>query len=180
MVTFGHRLELHDSESEGRELPTESGTHGFRHPGWAATHRPFLNPSALVSFHCGVCVLFFRTWWWSPSLMASVPVLFIRNRNKLLSRLVEERTHKLQETMEKLALEERNSAVHEERNRIANEIHDSVQQGLSGLKLILDSLLKFDHVSDEVRSRLKKAKTILAFTHQEVHHAVWDMEANRA
>ncbi len=110
------------------------------------------------------------------SLMASVPVFFIRNRNKMLSRLVNERTYELRETMEKLRLEELNSAVHEERNRIANEIHDSVQQGLSGLKLILDSLLKHDNLSNVLKNGLGKAKTILAFTHQEVHHAVWDME----
>jgi len=108
--------------------------------------------------------------------MAAFPVIYIKKRNRVLSGLVEARTHELQETIEKLRIEERNSAIHEERNRIANEIHDSVQQGLSGLKLLLDSTLKFDSISDELRIRLNKAKSILAFTHQEVKHAVWDME----
>lgn len=109
-------------------------------------------------------------------LLASIPVTYVRNRNQILTRLVDERTQELQDTMEKLREKERNSVIHEERSRIAHEMHDSVQQGLSGLKLILDSTLKYELDTEEIRKRLNKATTILAFTHQEVQHAVWNME----
>jgi signal transduction histidine kinase len=109
-------------------------------------------------------------------LLSIVPVALVRNRNRMLARLVDERTHELALTMDRLREEERTRAVHEERSRIAHEIHDSVQQGLSGLKLILDSTLKHSDLPEDLQRRLVRAKTILTFTHQEVKHAVWDME----
>lgn len=110
------------------------------------------------------------------ALLSAIPVAVARNRNRVLARLVDERTHELELTMGRLREEERSRAVHEERNRIAHEIHDSVQQGLSGLKLILDSTLKSSGLTEELQRRLGRAKTILTYTHQEVKHAVWDME----
>ena len=108
-------------------------------------------------------------------LLASIPVIYIRNRNRILKILVQERTRELEQTMVRLREEESTRAVHEERNRIANEIHDSVQQGLSGLGLILDSALKYKMLPDALKARLERAKTILRFTHQEVKHAVWNI-----
>ena len=109
------------------------------------------------------------------ALIASVPVIYIRNRNRVLEILVHERTQELEQTMVRLRKEESARAVHEERSRIANEIHDSVQQGLSGLGLILDSALKYRMLPEALKARLQRAKTILRFTHEEVKHAVWNI-----
>lgn len=100
-----------------------------------------------------------------------------RNQNKLLARLVKERTEKLEVTMQKLNQETRNAATLAERGRLAGEIHDSLQQGLTGLILHLDATLKLSKMNEEIRSRLKTARKMISFTRQEVQHAVWDMES---
>ncbi|MBK9990493.1 MAG: sensor histidine kinase [Verrucomicrobia bacterium] len=100
-----------------------------------------------------------------------------RLRTTTLEKLVGERTEALRLTMEKLHEETRNAATLEERGRLANEIHDSVQQGLSGLILQLDSTLKFSALDKETRSRIDVARKMVAFTREEVRHALWDMES---
>jgi signal transduction histidine kinase len=99
-----------------------------------------------------------------------------RQRNSALERLVRERTSQLEVTMEKLNEETRNAATFAERNRIAGEIHDSLQQGLTGLMLQLDSTLKQTEIPADLRSRLNVARSMVSFTRQEVQHAVWDLE----
>jgi len=100
-----------------------------------------------------------------------------RRRNAALEQLVEERTRQLKTTMEKLNAETRNAATLAERDRLAGEIHDSLQQGLSGLMLQLDATLKLNSLPDDVRTRLNVARNMVSFTRHEVQHAVWDMES---
>ena len=100
-----------------------------------------------------------------------------RRRNLALERIVRKRTDQLKATMEKLNDETRNAATLAERDRLAGEIHDSLQQGLSGLMLQLDATLKLPTVTGDVRTRLNVARNMVSFTRQEVQHAVWDMES---
>lgn len=98
-------------------------------------------------------------------------------RNLRLERLVQQRTAELKHTMEKLQAETRNAATLEERQRLAGEIHDSVQQGLSGLILQIDGTLRHGNVDTDLRNRLGVIRSMVAFTRQEVQHAVWDLES---
>jgi len=98
-------------------------------------------------------------------------------RSAKLETLVRERTGQLEVATEKLNEETRNAATLAERDRLAVEIHDSVQQGLSGLMLQLDATLKLPAITNEVRSRLSVARNMVSFTRHEVQHAVWDMES---
>jgi signal transduction histidine kinase len=100
-----------------------------------------------------------------------------RRRNAVLERLVRQSTGQLKIAMEKLNEETRNAATLAERDRLAGEIHDSLQQGLSGLMLQLDATLKLPSLSPDVRSRLDVARNMVSFTRHEVQHAVWDMES---
>lgn len=100
-----------------------------------------------------------------------------RRRNTVLERLVRHSTGQLKIAMEKLNEETRNAATLAERDRLAGEIHDSLQQGLSGLMLQLDATLKLPSLSPDVRSRLEVARAMVSFTRHEVQHAVWDMES---
>jgi signal transduction histidine kinase len=104
-------------------------------------------------------------------------VRFAYRRNLALEGMVRESTDQLKATMEKLNEETRNAATLAERDRLAGEIHDSLQQGLSGLMLQLDATLKLPAVSGDVRSRLNVARNMVSFTRHEVQHAVWDMES---
>ena len=100
-----------------------------------------------------------------------------RMRNKRLSQLVKERTEALESTMHKLNLETRNAATLAERDRLAGEIHDSVQQGLAGLMIHLDGVLRSPTVSDDLRASLGTARKMLEYTRKEVQHALLNMES---
>lgn len=100
-----------------------------------------------------------------------------RRRNRALERVVHERTRQLEEAMTKLGEETRNTATLAERDRLANEIHDSVQQGLTGAILQLDTTLKLPVLGGDVRSRLNIVRKMVSYARQEVQHAVWDMES---
>ncbi|HEX2860074.1 MAG TPA: histidine kinase, partial [Lacunisphaera sp.] len=95
-----------------------------------------------------------------------------RSRNVVLEKLVAERTNELRVAMQQLNEETRNAATLAERDRLAGEIHDSLQQGLSGVMLHLDATLKLADLPADVRSRLSVARNMVSFTRHEVQHAV--------
>jgi signal transduction histidine kinase len=100
-----------------------------------------------------------------------------RARNLALEKLVQERTEELRTAMRRLEEETRNAATLAERDRLAGEIHDSLQQGLSGLILQLDATLKLPVVPNDVRTRLNVARNMVSFTRHEVQNAVWNLES---
>ena len=100
----------------------------------------------------------------------------VRARNRELERLVEERTSQLRSTMDRLNEETRHSATLAERNRLAGEIHDSLQQGIIGAIIQLDATLESSSVSSEVQSRLKIVRNMVSYVRQEVQHLVWDLD----
>lgn len=98
-------------------------------------------------------------------------------RNAELERLVEKRTGELKVAMENLNRKTSVAATLAERNRLAGEIHDSVQQGLSGLILQLDGTLKRPSMGEDIRSHLKVVRNMASFTRQDMQNAVWNMES---
>lgn len=100
-----------------------------------------------------------------------------RRRNRVLERIVQERTGELEATMRRLNDETRVSATLAERDRLAVEIHDTVQQGLSGAILQLDTTLRLPAATGDLRSRLDVVRNMVAYARQEVQHAVWDMDS---
>ncbi|HZZ20238.1 MAG TPA: sensor histidine kinase [Opitutaceae bacterium] len=143
------------------------------------------NPAATLQFE--ILPPWYRTWP-SYTLYTLVAALVIfgliewsvsraRRHNLALEGVVRERTDQLKATMQKLNEETRNAATLAERGRLAGEIHDSLQQGLSGLMLQLDATLKLPAITGDVRSRLNVARNMISFTRHEVQHAVWDKES---
>ena len=98
-------------------------------------------------------------------------------RNAALARLVHDRTRELEETMEKLGEESRNAATLAERSRLAGEIHDSIQQSLSGTILHLDTTMTHPSINPEVYAQLNTVKNMLSYSREEVQQAVWNMES---
>lgn len=98
-----------------------------------------------------------------------------RRRNRALEELVHARTSELKSTMRRLNEETRATATLAERDRLAGEIHDSVQQGLSGAILQLDTTLKQPNVPPDLRNRLAIVRNMVSYSRQEVQHTVWDM-----
>jgi signal transduction histidine kinase len=101
----------------------------------------------------------------------------MRARNRMLQRVVGEKTQALEAAMRKLEEETRSAAIHSERVRLAGEIHDSLQQGLSGLSLQLDSTLRLPAVPDGVQRRIQTALKMVAFSRQELQHTLWNLQS---
>ena len=97
--------------------------------------------------------------------------------NAALEHLVQDRTRQLHATMEKLNDETRNTATLAERSRVAGEIHDSLQQGLSGSILQFDTTMTTVAISPEARSRLNIVRKMLSYTREEIQHSVWNLES---
>jgi signal transduction histidine kinase len=98
-------------------------------------------------------------------------------RNRALEELVQDRTSELESAMKKLNEETRITATLAERDRLAGEIHDSVQQGLSGAMIQLDTTLKLPSLSADLRDRLQVMRSMISYARQEVQHAIWDMDS---
>lgn len=94
-----------------------------------------------------------------------------------LRRRVELRTKQLQETMAKLQKETQSAAILAERDRLAGEIHDSVEQGLSAIIMQMEAASKFIDQPDTVNSYLTMAKNMANFSRSEVQHAVWNLQS---
>jgi signal transduction histidine kinase len=142
--------------------------------------------SPALAFGFEIAPPWYRTWY-AYALYAFVGGIAVyglirgstqrsRSINLALEQLVTRRTNELRVAMEQLNEETKNAATLAERDRLAGEIHDSLQQGLSGLMLHLDATLKLADLPADVRSRLSVARNMVSFTRHEVQHAVWDME----
>ena len=94
-----------------------------------------------------------------------------------LRRRVEQRTTELNATMKKLEAEARRSATLAERDRLAGEIHDSLEQGLNGLILQMESTANLDSCTPEIRTGLKLACNMASFSRTEVQYAVWELQS---
>jgi signal transduction histidine kinase len=100
-----------------------------------------------------------------------------RSRARKLEALVQDRTKQLEEATIQLSEEARKAATLSERNRVANEIHDSVQQGLTGAILQLDTTIKLGIVVPEMLNRLTMVRNTVSYVRQEVQHTIWDVES---
>jgi signal transduction histidine kinase len=95
----------------------------------------------------------------------------------VLRRRVQQRTRELEIATERLRREAEISATLSERNRLAGEIHDSLEQGFSGLMLQLDATVLLPDCSAHVREGIQLARRMAAFSRSEVRHAVWDLQS---
>jgi len=127
------------------------------------------SPLAYISFAATLLLILIGINRWS--------VYIERRRSRALEKTVKERTLQLENAMAKLGEETRRAATLEERDRLANEIHDSVQQGLTGAMLQLDTTLKSTSIAQDLRLRLDVVRNMVSYARQEVQHAVWDMES---
>ena len=128
-------------------------------------------------------VILERPPWWTLKRAAWVGGLFALGlfgaliRVRILRRRVTQKARELQATMSQLEKETRTAAVLAERDRLAGEIHDSLEQGLTAIMLQLDAANKRAEKSPEARGILRVARNMAEFSRAEVQHAVWDMQS---
>ena len=145
------------------------------------------SPGPALTFPFSILPPWYRTW---PAYAGDVSLVLLavvgafrwsgllaRKRNRALEQLVRDRTEQLASTMQRLNDEARAAATLAERDRLAGEIHDSVQQGLSGAIFQLDTTLKLPALTADLRTRLNVARNMVSYSRQEVQHAVWELDS---
>jgi signal transduction histidine kinase len=123
------------------------------------------------------------SWWtWKHAMIVvgclgailAVSMLWIG----LLRRKVIRRTQELNAAMSKLEQETKTSATLAERNRLAGEIHDGLEQGLSAIMMQLDGLeSKLGNNPSEVSRHLELARNMVRFSRTEVRYSLWDWQS---
>lgn len=122
-------------------------------------------------------------WWtWEHAAITIGTLLFVLAAALLwirtLRRKVAQRTHELEVAMGKLERETEISATLAERNRLAGELHDGLEQGLSGIMMQLDGLeAKLAENSPDAMRHLKLARNMVRFSRTEVRHSLWDWKS---
>jgi signal transduction histidine kinase len=121
--------------------------------------------------------------WWTAKRMAWLGGVFATAFlgallwARMLRRRVAEQTRQLRSAMQELEKETRTSAMLAERDRLAGEIHDSLEQGLTAIMMQLDVANKQVDQSPETRRILGMARNMAEFSRSEVQHAVWDLQS---
>lgn len=130
-------------------------------------------------------VLLQRPPWWNwkysvglgvvCAIIFAISLMWIRT----LRRRVEERTRELKAAMARLQKETETSATLVERDRLAGEIHDSLEQGLNGIMMQLDGVdSKLGEDSAGARHYLEMARNMVRFSRAEVRHSLWNLESD--
>jgi signal transduction histidine kinase len=103
--------------------------------------------------------------------------LELRQAHDQLEERVKDRTAqlKLQITARK-ELELQSKATLAERTRLAQELHDTLEQSLTGVALQLDTTTRlFEKETDSAKHHLEMARTLVAESQMEVHRSVWNL-----
>ena len=154
-------------------------------PQWLHSSSPsssILPVKMLLRGAADVSVVQKPSWWVVKraliiiSVVGCISLIVVLWIQKLRQR-VEQRTAELNATMKKLEAEARRSATLAERDRLAGEIHDSLEQGLNGLILQMEGMANLDSCAPEVRSGLKLACNMASFSRTEVQYAVWELQS---
>ena len=124
----------------------------------------------------GIRVISSAPWWNTKRLMIACGTLAaIAALAMLMSWTLRRRVkNQMQVISEKL----RSEAVGEERDRMARELHDTLEQQLSGVALQLDGLDDLlSNQSQNVHTSLELARNMLRFTREEARRSVWDLRS---
>ncbi|HEU5397495.1 MAG TPA: sensor histidine kinase, partial [Verrucomicrobiae bacterium] len=91
---------------------------------------------------------------------------------------VARRTEELKVAMTELERQTKTSATLEERNRLAREIHDGLEQGLSAIMMQLDGLeSQIGSDPADVARHLELARKMVRFSRTEVRHSLFDWKS---
>jgi signal transduction histidine kinase len=130
-------------------------------------------------------VLVERPPWWSWRHTAAAGGVFVVilmaavGWIRSLRLRVVKRTSELQVAMSQLKKETEISATLAERERLAAEIHDTLEQGLSGIMMQLDGAdTRLANDTSGARENLDMARRMVRLSREEVRHSLWDMESH--
>jgi len=140
--------------------------------------------SVLLRTPGDVVILKLPSWWaWkhAPEIIVALALVLVAAMLwiRYLRLKVVRRTRQLKEAMGKLERETEASATLAERNRLAGEIHDGLEQGLSAIMMQLDGLKsKLAADPTDVVRHLELACSMVRFSRTEVRHSLWDWKSS--
>ncbi|HEX3896236.1 MAG TPA: two-component regulator propeller domain-containing protein [Rudaea sp.] len=161
---FRYRLENVDadwidvaSERVARYTNVPPGAHRFDvqarrdNEDWSAS-------AAAIAFN--VAPLFYQTWWFLIAcVLAAIALLWIFHHLRVKWLHMQ-------------------SAVADERRRIAGEIHDSLAQGFSAISVQIEAALgRLDRAPDLAASHLKLARDVSRTSLSEARRSVWNLQS---
>jgi signal transduction histidine kinase len=156
---------------------------------WGAMAAPIENDALPKTFKlflrspADVALLQRPPWWtWKHTAGLVGGLVFILAAAlfwiRQLHQRVAARTRELEAAMVRLNQETQTSATLAERERLAAEIHDGLQQGLSGIMLQLEgAAAKLFENPNFVRSSLDMARNMVVFCLSEVRHSVLNLQS---
>jgi len=157
-----HTLDVRLVDSRGRRGEPISVSLRIRPPWYRSWYSYSLYAGAILAFFFGLVRLSLRR---------------AQARNLELEVVVAERTQELTAAMTRLQHETEISATLAERNRLADEIHDSLEQGFTGLTFQLETTAGFPSCPPEVRAGLDVALDMAAYSRDEVRNAVRNLHS---
>ncbi len=103
----------------------------------------------------------------------------LQQAKQQLSMRVDERTEELKlQISERRESEVRFKAVIGERTRLAQELHDGLQQGLTGLALQLDTSSRLrERLPEQSNHHLELARILVRQTHVDLRNSVWNLRS---
>ncbi len=103
----------------------------------------------------------------------------LQQAKQQLSLRVDERTEELKlQISERRESEVRFKAVIGERTRLAQELHDGLQQGLTGMALQLDTASRLrERLPEQSHYHLELARTLVRQTHVDLRNSVWNLRS---
>ena len=156
----------------------------IKKPGWLTPHRLWIG----FVIVCAVLIVI-ASWTIMLSRKNSALNFLIAEREKAqlalqqandhLEARVKERTAQLKfEITAREESEVQFKAVLTERTRLAQELHDTVEQTLTGIALQLDAALKlYDRSPESSLRHLELARSLMAKSQVEVRQSVWDLRS---
>ena len=158
------------AESPGQEL--------------ALKDEPMIAAFNLLLRNPGDVVLLQRPPWWNwkhtTGVVGGLMLVLVGTLVwvHMLRRRVSERTRDLETAMAKLEQETKVAATLAERQRLAGEIHDGLEQGLSGIMMQLNAVTStFEEKPGEARGFLDLARNMVRFSHAELRHSLLNLQS---
>lgn len=142
-------------------------------PAWTPTIRP-VSYQLLIGAAADVRVLQQAPWWTRERLLGGLAALLLLAVGALawvvqLRLKVERQTGVIARKIEQ-------ERLHEERARIARDLHDKLEQDFIGLTLLLDTAAKrLVTAPDRVRESIELAKATARHAQAEARSSVWDL-----
>ncbi|WP_050785595.1 sensor histidine kinase [Pedosphaera parvula] len=183
-----HGISLTETDDEGKfsalrvMLPTSDSIRILHKPDWLTPQRLLIG----LTVACSLLILIV-SWTFMVSQRNSALKSLICEREKaqiqlqnahdMLEERVKERTAQLKfQITARKESELQSKAVLGERTRLAQELHDTLEQTLTGIALQLDTAAKLFNRSPESAIRhLELARNLMSQSQVEVRRSVWDL-----